>query len=225
MADVKISGLPAATTPLAGTEVLPIVQSGTTKKATVASILNGLPIGASTASTGAFTTLSASGTSTLAAVNSGALAVTGAITANSAAATAPFIASINGGEAMRIDSSGNLLVGTTTVAGSASNNGLIVGGGFKTHTASVSTANGTASNVITLPGYVAFYFVSAYIIADDAVNYSATNLIMTQSATSVVNTTIKAGGLLTITTSGNNIQVTQSSGATALVYCTITRIA
>jgi hypothetical protein len=32
MADVKISGLPASTTPLAGTEVLPIVQSGVTKK-------------------------------------------------------------------------------------------------------------------------------------------------------------------------------------------------
>ena len=34
MADVKISGLPAATTPLAGTEVLPIVQSGSTVKVT-----------------------------------------------------------------------------------------------------------------------------------------------------------------------------------------------
>jgi len=32
MADVKISGLPASTTPLAGTEVLPIVQGGVTKK-------------------------------------------------------------------------------------------------------------------------------------------------------------------------------------------------
>ena len=32
MADTKISGLPASTTPLAGTEVLPIVQSGVTKQ-------------------------------------------------------------------------------------------------------------------------------------------------------------------------------------------------
>jgi len=32
MADSKISALPAATTPLAGTEVLPIVQSGVTKQ-------------------------------------------------------------------------------------------------------------------------------------------------------------------------------------------------
>lgn len=35
MADLKISQLPAATTPLAGTEVLPIVQSGSTVKVAV----------------------------------------------------------------------------------------------------------------------------------------------------------------------------------------------
>ena len=36
MADVKISALPAASTPLAGTEVVPIVQSATTVKVAVA---------------------------------------------------------------------------------------------------------------------------------------------------------------------------------------------
>jgi hypothetical protein len=35
MADKKISALPASTTPLAGTEVLPIVQSGATVKVAV----------------------------------------------------------------------------------------------------------------------------------------------------------------------------------------------
>lgn len=35
MADLKISQLPAATTPLAGTEVLPIVQSGSTVQVSV----------------------------------------------------------------------------------------------------------------------------------------------------------------------------------------------
>jgi hypothetical protein len=38
MADLKISQLTGATTPLAGTEVLPIVQSGTTKKVSVADL-------------------------------------------------------------------------------------------------------------------------------------------------------------------------------------------
>jgi len=49
----------------------------------------------------------------VATISSAGLAVTGAITANSAAATAPFIASINGGEAMRIDSAGNVGIGGT----------------------------------------------------------------------------------------------------------------
>lgn len=40
MADVKISALPAATI-LDGTEPLPLVQSGTTKKATVSLVLTG----------------------------------------------------------------------------------------------------------------------------------------------------------------------------------------
>ena len=41
MADVKISALPASTTPLAGTEVLPIVQSGVTKQVSVANLTAG----------------------------------------------------------------------------------------------------------------------------------------------------------------------------------------
>jgi len=48
MADVKISALPAATTPVAGTEVLPIVQSGTTKKLTIADVTAGRAMSAST---------------------------------------------------------------------------------------------------------------------------------------------------------------------------------
>lgn len=38
MADIKISQLPSATTPLAGTEEVPLVQSGTTKKVTVSNL-------------------------------------------------------------------------------------------------------------------------------------------------------------------------------------------
>ena len=44
MADVKISALPASTTPLAGTEVLPIVQSSTTKQVSVANLTAGRSI-------------------------------------------------------------------------------------------------------------------------------------------------------------------------------------
>ena len=47
MADSKISALPASTTPLAGTEVLPIVQSGTTKQVSVANLTAGRSFDAS----------------------------------------------------------------------------------------------------------------------------------------------------------------------------------
>lgn len=54
MADTKISALPASTTPLAGTEVLPIVQSGVTRQVSVANLTAGRAISASqiTLSTG-----------------------------------------------------------------------------------------------------------------------------------------------------------------------------
>ena len=44
MADKKISALTGASTPLAGTEVVPIVQSGATVKAAVTSFTNGLAL-------------------------------------------------------------------------------------------------------------------------------------------------------------------------------------
>jgi hypothetical protein len=56
MADTKISALPASTTPLAGTEVLPIVQSGATKQVSVTNLTADRAISATavTASTGNF---------------------------------------------------------------------------------------------------------------------------------------------------------------------------
>jgi hypothetical protein len=46
MADTKISALTAATTPLAGTEVLPIVQNGVTKQVSVANLTAGRAVSA-----------------------------------------------------------------------------------------------------------------------------------------------------------------------------------
>jgi hypothetical protein len=46
MADTKISALPAASTPLAGTEVLPIVQGGITEQVSVANLTAGRAVSA-----------------------------------------------------------------------------------------------------------------------------------------------------------------------------------
>lgn len=50
MADVKISALPAATTPLTGSEVLPIVQSGATQKVSVDNLTAGRAVSVRSAS-------------------------------------------------------------------------------------------------------------------------------------------------------------------------------
>jgi len=55
MADSKISALPAATVPLAGTEVLPIVQSSTTKQVSVANLTAGRAVAASSVTNAALT--------------------------------------------------------------------------------------------------------------------------------------------------------------------------
>ena len=52
MADKKISQLTGATTPLAGTEVLPIVQSGATVQVSIANVTDGRAVTASTVTVG-----------------------------------------------------------------------------------------------------------------------------------------------------------------------------
>lgn len=61
-AQIPISGLPSATTPLGGSEIFAIVQGGQTRKVSEAGIM-GAPgaIGGSTASPGSFTSLSSTG--------------------------------------------------------------------------------------------------------------------------------------------------------------------
>jgi hypothetical protein len=89
---------PTLVTPALGTPSSGIVTNLT---GTASININGT-VGASTPAAGAFTTLSASGTSTLAAVNSGALAVTGAISSTTGANFAT--------------SSGNVGIGTSIPA-------------------------------------------------------------------------------------------------------------
>ena len=61
MADSKISGLPASTVPLAGTEVLPIVQGGATKQVSIANVTAGRAIAATSITTDTYKAASSSG--------------------------------------------------------------------------------------------------------------------------------------------------------------------
>jgi hypothetical protein len=62
MADLKISQLPAATTPLAGSEVLPIVQSGSTVKVSVDDLTAGKTVNAATVAATTVTATTVNGT-------------------------------------------------------------------------------------------------------------------------------------------------------------------
>jgi hypothetical protein len=100
MADVKISGLPASTVPLAGTEVLPIVQGGATKQVSVNNLTAGKTVlaaafdtdVAAAAVTLSGTTLAADGTDTninlaITPKGSGGLGINGSPTGDLAGST------------------------------------------------------------------------------------------------------------------------------------------
>jgi hypothetical protein len=110
MANSKISALTSATTPLAGTETLPIVQGGATVKTTVADITNGGGYA------GSFTTLSATGVTTVQAGTAllPAITTTGDTNTGIFFPAADTIAFTEGGaEAVRINSSGNVGIANT----------------------------------------------------------------------------------------------------------------
>tara|TARA_R110002126_G_scaffold164268_2_gene312142 strand:- start:709 stop:1329 length:621 start_codon:yes stop_codon:yes gene_type:complete len=65
MADLKISALPAATVPLAGTEVLPIVQSGATRQVSIDNLTTGKAVSATTVNATTFDTVVAAAKTTL----------------------------------------------------------------------------------------------------------------------------------------------------------------
>lgn len=100
MADVKISALPPASTPLAGTEVLPIVQGGTTDKVTVADLTAGRAVAAATLNVDANSASSAVRITQTGAGN--ALLVEDEANPDAT----PFV----------VDASGNVGIGTTTPA-------------------------------------------------------------------------------------------------------------
>jgi hypothetical protein len=113
MADVKISALPGATTPLDGTEILPIVQGGITEQVSVANLTAGRTVAAATVNVDA--------NSASAAVRITQTGAGNALLIEDSASTdaTPFI----------VDASGNVIVGyTTTVSVAGGTRPLTVNG-------------------------------------------------------------------------------------------------
>ena len=127
-------------------------------------------------------------------------------------------------QAMTLDASGNLLVGTTATTGSASNSKIVAGGRFRTVSGSVSTATATATTLFTAPTDLAAWLVTVNVDADTTL-YAATYLINTQGGSATVATSLYKGSLISVSVSGYNVQATQTSGGTATIQYSAVRIA
>ena len=128
------------------------------------------------------------------------------IETKSAGASAP-------AERARIDSVGNLLVGTTNLNGAVANNRAIVGGGFHSLNGELTTlASGTAYTMFTAPADFATYLVNVHGGASAAI-YSETAIVQINN-TSVRVDIISDGPTVVIDNSGLAIRATQNSGNT-----------
>lgn len=137
MADLKISQLTVATTPLAGTEVLPIVQSSTTKQVSVANLTAGRAVSAvSLTLTGSPLPVSSGGTGLTAGTSGGILYYSAAGTLASSAALAANGVVLGGGAGVTPSASTSLTFDGTTLAATATGGGAAL---------SLSTTNADAS--------------------------------------------------------------------------------
>jgi trimeric autotransporter adhesin len=196
LADVKISQLPAATTPLAGTEEIPLVQSGVTKRATVDDIVGSIS-GVVTSVTGTAPVVSSGGTTpaiSMAAANgstNGYLTSTDWTTFNSKQPAGSYLT--NGG-ALGTPSSGT----ATNLTGLPLTTGVtgvlpIANGGTNASTAATARGN-------ILPSY------SGNAGKVLAVNAGATDVeYIAASGSGTVTSVAVSGGTTGLTTSGGPI--------------------
>jgi len=113
---------------------------------------------------------------------------------------------------MVIDSSGNLLVGTTSSSGSVSSDARVVGGIVNTlsGTNSITTSPTTVATLPNRDG--ATYLFTAQNISDSgATTYGAVSII-TQQTTALVATALQTASFTTLSVSGLNLQITSTLG-------------
>ena len=128
-----------------------------------------------------------------------------------------------GAEAMRIDSSGHLLIGTTATTGNQDNGKIIAGGIFKTVSGSVAVVTiGTPVTLFTTPNNLGAFLVTINLDAGSVV-YAATSIINVQES-SLIATQIYKGANVAITVSGRTVRGTQSGGDVGTIQFSAVRI-
>jgi len=135
MADTKISALPASTVPLAGTEVLPIVQSSSTKQVSVANLTAGRDIAATSLTTAA-----------VQATNSGGLAL------KNSSGTTQLSLGAGGGDNITLSVATNITPANAAVAISPTGTGTVAispVGALTINPTAASTINNTSVGATT----------------------------------------------------------------------------
>jgi hypothetical protein len=120
-------------------------------------------------------------------------------------------------ERMRLESSGNLLVGTNVSTGAAGNTAQVVGGIHNTASASaLSFTNGTATTIFTISNYQGSqsWIVCADVAGQSNQAYACVYIVTVNYSGSAAATQLVKGALASISVSGLNVQYTQSSGGT-----------
>jgi hypothetical protein len=128
-------------------------------------------------------------------------------------------------ERMRLDTNGNLLVGTTSIAGVASNNKVITNGGVLTNSGNLSVATATPTTIfsITAANRGRYEVVAMVLGSGIPLGYTAiATVIWDGSGGRVV---ANNGTNLTITLSGSDVQVTQTAGSSQIIYWSFQRLA
>ena len=159
MADSKISALPASTTPLAGTEVLPIVQSSTTKQVSVANLTAGRDIAATSLTTAA-----------VQATNSGGL------TLKNSSGTAQLSVGAGGGDNITLSVATNITPANAAVAISPTGTGTVT----------INPATASTMNNVAIGGTTAlagkFTSVTDTGLTSGRVTYAGSGGLLTDSA-------------------------------------------
>lgn len=126
--------------------------------------------------------------------------------------------------AMTLDASGNLLVGTTSTAGSVSNTTKTVGGVFSSiNGTTASTASGSAVTLFAAPAESS-YLLSAYLFGAGSASAYHVVAIVKVNGGNVAITAISSATGISISSSGLNIQATQTSGISQAVSWNVVRL-
>ena len=128
-------------------------------------------------------------------------------------------------QAMTLDASGNLLVGTASGNGDITNATRTTGGIFTTiNNLTIFVASGAATTIFAAPSESTLIVTASLNGSSDPVNYNAVAIVKVAGGVATV-TTISIATLMTITISGLNVRATQTSGGAGRINYTVLRIA